>query len=90
KYNHNSEARNSLVASGTNIKGHVENSIIFREAKIEEGAKVKNCVIMQQCVIGENSVVVNAVLDKYVKIGSNKILVGTLKEPLIIKKDSII
>lgn len=90
KYNHNSEAKNALVASGTNIKGHIENSIIFREAKIEEGAKVKNCVIMQQCIIGENSVIVNAILDKYVKIGSNKILVGTEKEPLIIKKDSIV
>ncbi len=90
KYNMHTQIKNSLVASGTNIQGQVENSIIFREAIIEEGAKVKNCVIMQQCVIGENSVVVNAVLDKYVKIGSNKILVGTVKEPLIIKKNSII
>ncbi len=90
KYGPHASVKNAFVASGTQIEGHVENSIIFREAKIKPGAKVKNCIIMQQCEIGENSVLVNAILDKYVVIREGKIMVGTEEEPLIIKKDAVV
>jgi len=68
----------------------VENAIISREAIIEEGVKIKNSVIMQNCVIEKDTIIVNAILDKYVRVTSGKVLVGTEKEPLMIRKDSVI
>ncbi|MBN2286526.1 MAG: glucose-1-phosphate adenylyltransferase subunit GlgD [Tissierellales bacterium] len=89
-YSVNSKIKNSLVASGTIINGSVENAIISREAIIEEGVKIKNSVIMQNCVIEKDTIIVNAILDKYVRVTSGKVLVGTEKEPLMIRKDSVI
>lgn len=90
KYSIESRVKNSLVASGAKVKGSIENSIVSRDAKIEEGAKIKNSVIMQNCVVGKDTIIVNAILDKYVKVTEGKVLVGTENEPLMIKKDSII
>lgn len=89
KYSPDSKVKNSLIASGAKIYGTVENSIVFREAVVEKGAKLSNCIVMQQSVVSENTVLVNAILDKYVKVTRDKILVSTEKQPLVIQKDTV-
>ncbi|MDR4191091.1 glucose-1-phosphate adenylyltransferase, partial [Bacillus pseudomycoides] len=72
RYAKKAVVKNSMVANGCVIEGHVENSIIFRGVKIGKGTVVKNSIVMQKGVILENSVLENVVLDKDVKIGSNE------------------
>jgi glucose-1-phosphate adenylyltransferase len=90
KYNDKSKIRNSIIASGAHINGTVENSIIFREATIAEGAVIRNSVIMQNCVIEKNTEIINGILDKYVRLTEGKVLKGTEEKPILIKKDSVI
>lgn len=85
-----SEVKNSLFANGCQIAGTVENSVVFRSVKIEEGAVVKNSVIMQKCTIKAGSVVVNSILDKNVYVGKGQNLMGSLNQPYIIEKNSVI
>nr|WP_300002037.1 glucose-1-phosphate adenylyltransferase [Tissierella sp.] len=53
---------NSLINEGCSIKGEVNNSIVFSEAIVEEGAVVNNSVIMSSCIIKKNARINNAVI----------------------------
>ena len=46
-----------LVADGCDIKGTVENSILFRGVVVEEGATVRNSIIMQGTHISKNAAI---------------------------------
>ncbi|MEK6443966.1 glucose-1-phosphate adenylyltransferase family protein [Priestia aryabhattai] len=86
RYAKKAVVKNSMIANGCVIEGHVENSIIFRGVKIGKGTVVKNSIVMQKGVILENSVLENVVLDKDVKIGSNETLLGESGLPRVIAK----
>lgn len=86
-YMPSSKVRNSLVANGCGISGDVENSILFRGVKIEEGAIVKNSIIMQKCTIKAGSVVINSILDKNVYVGEGQNLMGSLIQPYVVHKN---
>ena len=62
---------NSLVVSGCEIDGSVENSILSHDVKIAKGAVVKNSIIYACAEIGEGAVVEHAIIDENVKIGKN-------------------
>lgn len=59
---------NSLISSGSTIKGTVINSIIGINVTIEEGAVVKNSVIFNDVVIGKNCQVNYAIIDEGVVV----------------------
>lgn len=88
KYSAEAEVRNSLVPTGCQIDGLVENSILFRGVKVKKGAQVRNCVIMSKCVIEEGALVENVICDKFVTISSGNKLSGTEAKPLVIGKNS--
>ena len=79
-YGEHADVKESFVANGAFIDGEVEQSVISRYVKVEQGAKVKNSIILTRCVIKKGAVVENAVVDKYstisgeVKGEENKIL----------------
>lgn len=85
-----SKVKNSLVASGCIIEGEVENSIIFRGARIEKGAVVKNSIIMQDTYVAQNSVLNCVVADKSVVVTPNKTLSGAENYPVYIGKAIVI
>ncbi len=89
KYSKSSKVTQSLIANGCDIKGTVENSIIFRGVKIKKGAVVKNSIVMQKCEIDEGAYVENAIMDKQVKITKEKSVVGN-GLPRVVKKTEII
>ena len=62
---------NSIIMSGCEIYGTVENSVLGSNVVIKEGAIVKNSVIMSDSVIGENSVVEYSIIDENVMVGNN-------------------
>lgn len=76
----------SLIANGCEIRGTVENSILFRGVKIAEGAVVKNAIVMQHAKIGEGAVIENVICDKDVVISDGKTLKGAENYPLIVSK----
>ena len=85
-YGENCEIENCLVADGCIIEGEVEDSILFRQVTICEGAEVENCVIMNDTVVGEGSELEYVILDKNVTVRPGSRLIGTAKSPIIIKR----
>ncbi len=70
---------NSIIMSGCEIYGIVENSVISSSVTVEKGAVVKNCIIMADTVIKENSVLEYSIVDENTVIGKN-CLIGEPKE----------
>ncbi len=80
------KVKNSLIADGCIIEGTVENSILFRGAKVGKGSVVKDSIIMQDTVIGKNCEISGVITDKIVKITDRKILTGSANYPIYIGK----
>ncbi|KGX91558.1 glycogen biosynthesis protein GlgD [Pontibacillus halophilus JSM 076056 = DSM 19796] len=86
KYLQGSNVKNTLVANGCVVKGHVEDSILFRGVKVGKGAVIKNSVIMQRCEIAENAVLENVIIDKDCNISEGKTLIGAPEKPFVVAK----
>lgn len=82
--------KNSIVADGCIIEGHVENSILFRGVKIKRGAVIKDSIIMQDSVVCENALLDCCILDKSVIITAGKQLKGDKNWPLIVGKNVVV
>ena len=82
-----SDVRNSIISTGCQIQGTVENSIIFRSVNIGKGAVVRNSIIMMHVDIGEGAMLDNVIADKYVKVNDRVKIQGDEDEPIIIHKD---
>lgn len=82
--------RNSLIADGCVINGTVENSILFRNVKIKEGAVIKNCILMEDAVVMEGSTLAYAITDKGVTIRENRQISGFSTYPIVIVKNKVV
>ena len=60
---------NSIVASGCEIEGVVENSILSHDVIVKKGAVVKNAIIYSGTTIEENAEVNYAIIDENVLVG---------------------
>ncbi len=85
-YGPESKCTNSLAADGCIIDGTVENSIIFKGAKIGKGAVVKNCILMQDAVVGEGAKLSWVISDKDVSIKNGVELSGAPSFPVTLTK----
>lgn len=90
KYGNNAAVSNSYIADGCVINGRVENSVIFRDVKVEKGACIKNSVVMQNSIVEENASLNWAIADKNVRVRENKTLSGCDTLPLVMNKGKII
>ena len=62
---------NSIIMSGSEIFGRVENSVLASSVIVKKGAIVKNSIIMSDVVIGENAKVEYAIIDENTVVGKN-------------------
>lgn len=85
-YAEGSKTVDSIIADGCNIKGKLENAVVFRNVSIDEGAKLKNCIVMQGTVIGKGAKIENAIIDKDVTISAGATLIGGSTSPVIVHK----
>ena len=85
-YGEKVKMENVLIADGGIIEGEVEDSVLFRQVTIEEGAEVENCIIMNDCVIGKGAEVKYAILDKEVTVTPGAKLCGTKEHIIVVKK----
>ncbi|KRQ87377.1 Glycogen biosynthesis protein GlgD [Caloramator mitchellensis] len=88
KYLNGANVSNSIMASGSIVKGMVTNSIVSRRVIIEEGAEIIDSIIFSRCTIGKNVKLKNVILDKNVIIEDDKVLIGDNKYPIVIEKGS--
>ena len=85
-YGEGCEVENCLIADGCMLEGEAEDSVLFRNVTICEGAEVEDCVIMNDTVVGEGSELKYVILDKDVTVRPGARLVGTPNNPIIIKR----
>mgnify|MGYP002069669741 CR=1 FL=1 len=85
-YSQQAHVDTCLIADGCRIRGEVDNSIIFRDVTIEEGAIVKHCIIMQGTVVEKNANLAYAIIDKDATITANRTLIGAPVNPIIVQK----
>ena len=90
RYTSHANVRNSLIASGCSISGEVVNSIIFRGVIIEQGCKIENSIIMPKCHIRAHAQTDYAILDKSVQVNGENVLKGSLNNPLVVLKRTVI
>ena len=85
-YGEKVKMENVLVADGCMLEGEVEDSVLFRQVTVEEGAEVEKCIIMNDCVIGKGAELKYVILDKEVTVTPGAKLCGTKEHPVIVKK----
>jgi len=78
--------KNSLVADGCIIEGELEDCIVFRNVRVEKGAKLKNCILMQDTVVRAGAQLKCVIADKDVTIAGNSFLAGAPALPLLVPK----
>ena len=64
-----SKVINSIVMSGSEIWGEVENSVLSSGVIVKKGAKVKDSIIMANTVIEEGAVINYSIIDENTEIG---------------------
>lgn len=89
-YGEEAVVKDSLIADGSRIEGTVENSIIFRDCRIEKGAVVKDSIVMQGGVISEGVELSYVVTDKGVTIRENRKMMGHATYPVAVAKGTIV
>ena len=90
QYSSGALVKNAWIASGCQICGVVQNSIISRESIVGEGSVIKNSILMQRARIGKDVHLEHVILDKAVTIRDRTVLKGTKEEPIVISKGSVI
>ena len=85
-YAQNAISSNSLIADGCTINGTVEDSVLFRDIQVEEGAEVRKSVVMQGASIGKGSKIEYCIIDKDVTITEGRTLIGAPTAPIVIQK----
>ncbi|HHZ06082.1 MAG TPA: glucose-1-phosphate adenylyltransferase subunit GlgD [Clostridiales bacterium] len=90
RYGLGSSVKNSLIAQGCLIEGHVENCVISKGVHIGKGTTVSNCVIMQDTKIGKNANLSYVICDKDVVIKDDRSLCGFESYPIYIQKQSVV
>jgi glucose-1-phosphate adenylyltransferase len=89
-YGENCDIEDVIVADGCMIDGEVENSVLFRQVTICEGAEVEDCIIMNDSVVGEGAKLKYVILDKDVTVRPGAKLYGTAKNPIIVKRGEVV
>ena len=90
RYSDTATVKNSLVSAGCIIEGSIENCILFRNVRVEKGAKLKNCIVFQHCTMEEDSEITYAILDKYVTATKGVKISGGVRKPLIVEKNIVL
>ena len=89
-YQEHACVKNAFVANGCQINGTVENAILFRGVKVEEGAVIKNAIIMQKSIIKKDVKLNHVILDKRTRVEDSIILNGDVSNPFIAGKQAVI
>jgi len=76
--------KNSLVTQGCVVNGEVEESVLFNNVNVGEGAKVIDSVLMPGVLIEEGAVVKKAIIDEGVVIKAGTVVNDEAKEVALV------
>ncbi len=76
KYNPGSTVKNSLIANGSIINGHVENSVIFKKVFVGENCVIRNSIVLNDVYLGDNVYLENCIVESRNTIRANSRYVG--------------
>lgn len=68
------KAVNSIIMSGCEIYGTVENSVLASDVIIGRNAVVKNSIIMSDTIIEDGAKIEYSIIDERVKVGKNAVI----------------
>lgn len=71
---------NSLITSGCEINGNVENSVLFAGVTVEQGAHIKDSVVMNNCTIKQGARINYCIMDENVIVQQNACVGQTKSE----------
>ncbi len=83
-----SEVAHSIVADGSVIRGKVNNSVVFRNVRVEEGAELDGCVVLPNVVVGKGAKLKNVIVDKSVKVDADVTIECPKQYPLVLERKS--
>lgn len=82
--------KNSMISDGCVIEGEVENSILFRGARVAKGAKITGSILFNNVVVDAGSRVNCVIADKFSHILENRMLSGHETRPYFLPKNTIV
>lgn len=85
-YGKKAVVKGSILGDGSQINGTVENSIIFRDVVVEEGAVVRNSIILSNSVIRSGAHLEYVIADKDVTVKQHTVLTGTEEVQVVVDK----
>ena len=85
-YSDSSEVKLSQFASGSIVRGKVENSVISRNVDLSEGSSVSHSILFPRVKVAKGATVEYAIVDKGVEIAEGVTIRGTENNPVVIKK----
>lgn len=90
KFGANASVSSSVISDGCVIDGCVENCIVFRGVKVENGAVVKNSILFPNVKISSGARLDFVVADRNTDVGEGNILAGCKVLPYFIGTDKIV
>lgn len=81
-----SKVINSQFASGSIVKGKIDNSILSRNCFIDSCSQITHSIIFPKVRIGEGAIIEHAIIDKNVKIAPGVTVKGSQESPIVITK----
>ncbi|NLW43533.1 MAG: glucose-1-phosphate adenylyltransferase [Tissierellia bacterium] len=66
------EVNNTMINEGCNIAGKVDNSVLFSNVRIEEGATVQNSVLLSNSIVKSGAEINNAIIMEDVVVDTDR------------------
>ena len=89
-YGDDAVTSNSLISDGCVIQGTVENSIISRGVRVDEGAVVRNSIILSDTIIEAGANLNYIIADKNVFVRKGKTIAGCEGYPFFVAPQTIL
>ena len=86
KFNNGAKVRNSLISSGCIVNGHVEDSVVFKNAFIGNNCYIKNAIILNDVYIGDNVHIENSIIESRSTILANSYYKGENEIKIIVER----
>ena len=80
----NAKVDRAYISQGAVVQGQITNSVLFTNAKVEEGAKVIDSVLMPGVVVESGATVTRALVADNVKIGKNAVVGNKKSEEILL------
>lgn len=87
-YCEESNVKETLCATGCDLYGTVEKSLIFRDVLVDTNANVSDSIILPRVIINKGATIKYAILDKGVVVDENVNIIGSPDNLIVVSKNT--